>query len=148
GHAAPPRLRQPPRHRPAGVEGVLRQARFRVRSEVHRRRLRVHGRRGGRVLRDAARPDALRGLRGQARRRRPRDDPGAHLPLGRGPGGRRLLRRRGPRGRRVAREGADGHGLHVRPLVRRPRRPPLGGHVDGPEGRGAGPGRDGRPAGL
>ena len=51
------------------------------------------------------------------------------------PGGRGLAGRHRPGGRRHPDQGADGPGLHVLPQLRRPGRPPVRGHVDGP-GRG------------
>ncbi|CAA9480689.1 MAG: Glyoxalase family protein, partial [uncultured Solirubrobacteraceae bacterium] len=140
GHPVPPDLRQPPRRRPRRVQGVLRGARLHVRREVHGRDLRLHGRqRAG--LRHAARPRALRRLHGEAGGRRPHLHRGDPLRLGREPRRGRRPRRRRPGRRRLPRQRPDGPRLHVRPLVQRPGRPPLGGHVDEPGGR------RGRPAG-
>ena len=84
-------------------------------------------------LRDAAGPAVLRHLHHQARSPTPSDAPRRSW---RSP--RRAARRSTPSSTRRSRSGGtpasepSGRGLHVRPQLPRPRRPRLGGHVDGP----------------
>ncbi|CAA9247690.1 MAG: Glyoxalase family protein, partial [uncultured Acetobacteraceae bacterium] len=130
-------LRQSPGEGPPALDGLLRGAGLHVQQAVHRRHRGLHGDLG-RHLRDAAHPREVPGVHPQGDRRRDQGHGGAHLPLGRQQGGGGPARGRRAGGRRDRGARADGLRRHVRPQLPRPRRPHLGGHLDGPEPRAGG----------
>ncbi|CAK7280621.1 hypothetical protein SGPA1_11414 [Streptomyces misionensis JCM 4497] len=124
-------LREPARERPRRLEEVLHRAGLHDQRAVQQRERRL-GRDQRHHRRDAAHPSVLRHLHQEGDRRRHDHQRGADLSERGQP---REGRRAGGQGARGGRHGERPHpgpGLHVRPRLRRPRRPHLGDHVDGP----------------
>src|SRR3954464_5466816 len=133
----PDAVREHARSGPRAQQGVLREARLQLQSDVHRRDRRLHAGRRAR-LRHAAEPREVRGVLEAADRRSHHARAGAVLLQRVVPRRGRYDQRRRARGRRHRGGRRRGLRLHVLTQLLRPRRPRLAGHVDGSGGGGAG----------